>query len=63
MKTQEELNVLKQEFESLSKKLQGLSDDELKTVVGSGALEDYLERMKHYADALNNPEYKYHGGI
>ena len=33
-KTQEELNVLKNEFESLSKKLAELSEDELEQVTG-----------------------------
>ena len=33
-KTQEELNTLKAEYETLNNKLKELSDDELKTVVG-----------------------------
>ena len=35
-KTQEELNVLKNEFESLSKKLAELSEDELEQITGGG---------------------------
>lgn len=34
MKTKEELNALKQEYESLTAKLKELSEDELKIVVG-----------------------------
>ena len=37
MKTKEELNTLKQEFESLTNKLQELTDDELKLVIGGTA--------------------------
>ena len=33
-KTQEELNTLKQEYESLTKKLKELNEDELKQVTG-----------------------------
>ena len=36
-KTKEELNTLKQEFESLTNKLQELTDDELKLVIGGTA--------------------------
>ena len=34
MKTKEELNRLKQEFEELTAKLQGLSEDELNMITG-----------------------------
>lgn len=34
MKTKEELNALKEEVETLSKKLQALSDEELEQVTG-----------------------------
>ena len=37
MKTQEELNELKQECESLANKLKELTDDELKLVIGGTA--------------------------
>ena len=33
-KTKEELNELKQEYESLAKKLKGLTDEELKQITG-----------------------------
>lgn len=36
MKTQEELNQLKQEYESLTAKLSELSEDELNQVTGGG---------------------------
>ena len=34
MKTKEELNTLKEEVETVSKKLRALSDDELEKVIG-----------------------------
>lgn len=37
MKTKEELNVLKKEFESLSAKLAELTEDELKLVTGGAS--------------------------
>lgn len=36
-KTKEELNTLKQEYESLTNKFQELTDDELKLVIGGTA--------------------------
>ena len=38
MKTKEELNALKEEVETVSKKPQALSDDELEQVTGGGML-------------------------
>ena len=45
MKTQEELKALKEEYESLSKKLAELSDEELKLITGG---ENIYE--KHFYD-------------
>lgn len=39
MKTKEELNQLKTEYEALNTKLQELTEDELKQVTGGAALE------------------------
>lgn len=39
MKTQEELNELKQEFETLTNKLKELTDEELKEVAGGSWVE------------------------
>ena len=41
MKTQEELNTLKNEVETLNKKLAELSDEELKQVTGGWDVEEY----------------------
>ena len=41
MKTQEELNALKEEVETVSKKLHELTEEELEQVTGGGPL-DYL---------------------
>ena len=38
MKTQEELNALKEEVETVSRKPQALSDDELEQVTGGGSM-------------------------
>ena len=38
MKTQEELNVLKEEFETLNRKLHELTEEELEQVSGGGAI-------------------------
>ena len=43
MKTKEELNALKNEVESLNKKLAELSEDEMKEVVGGG-LDEWIDR-------------------
>ena len=40
MKTKEELNALKEEFETVSRKLSGLTEEELEQV--SGGAEKYL---------------------
>ena len=58
-KTSEELKQLKQEYESLSNKLKELTEDEFKLVTGSGTIEDYNEKLKHYIDGLINPEEAY----
>lgn len=43
MKTQEELNKLKEEYETLNNKIAELTDDELELVSGGGSA---LERCK-----------------
>ena len=43
MKTKEELNALKNEVESLNRKLAELSEDEMKEVVGGG-LDEWIDR-------------------
>ena len=45
MKTKEELNALKDEFETLNKKLHELTEDELEQVTGGG---DYPEPKGEY---------------
>lgn len=42
MKTKEELNAIKEEYETVKGKLAGLSEDELKKVVGGLKDEDRL---------------------
>ena len=42
-KTQEELNALKEEVETLNKKLKELTEEELNQVTGGG-VESYLDR-------------------
>ena len=44
MKTQEELNAIKEEIENVSKKLRELTEDELKIVTG-GNLEDHIKKL------------------
>lgn len=56
MKTKEELNQLKKDYESLNNKLRELTEDEFELVTGSGVIEDYNEKLKHYLDGLVNPE-------
>lgn len=56
MKTKEELNQLKKDYESLNNKLRELTEDEFELVTGSGVIEDYNEKLKHYLDGLINPE-------
>ena len=58
-KTQEELNQLKQEYESLATKLQELTEDELKQVTGGVAYDDAKSRitMFHKGDCFINTNY------
>ena len=42
-KTKEELNALKEEVETLDKKLRELTDEELKQVIGGGFTGNYAE--------------------
>ena len=50
MKTKEELNALKEELETLNRKLSGLSEEEFKQVIGGGPTTydegSYETRMK-----------------
>ena len=48
MKTKEELNALKNEVETLNKKLSGLTEDELKQVVGGAVPEIPGIERHHY---------------
>ena len=67
MKTKEELNVLKDEVETLNKKLHELTDDELSQVVGgcgagigdydhgmSGIIKKLLESIKEVKEESKN---------
>lgn len=63
MKTKEELNALKGERDTLSKKLSELSEDELNQVVGGSVddlIQSYNDDVRHYMDAILNPEAAYH---
>ena len=55
MKTPEELNALKEEVETLNKKLAELTEEELAQVAGGGFVDD----VRSYADALTNPDWAY----
>ena len=58
MKTKEELNALKEEVETLNKKLAELSEDELKQVSGgvseSGILDNILQELTNWLDKHPN---------
>ena len=62
MKTKEELNALKEEVETLNKKLAELSEEELKQVAG-GSVDDvfqrYNEDISDYLRGLLNPDWAY----
>ena len=45
MKTQEELNTIRQEFADLSAKLQELTDDELNEVTGGDGFADWIRKI------------------
>ena len=51
MKTKEELNVLKETVETISKKLRELTPEELEQVIGGILPKDYYENI-----ILNSPE-------
>ena len=53
MKTEEELNALKEEVETLSKKLAELSEDELKQVAGGGQYSGDLSSEDVYKAMFN----------
>ena len=55
MKTKEELNELKEEYESVKSKLSGLSEDELAQVAG-GSFDGDLQK---YFEGILNPEWAY----
>ena len=48
MKTQEELNALKEEYERLNNKLKELSEEELQEVTGGEGEGEYLYSFKKY---------------
>ena len=50
-KTKEELKILKNEIESLNKKLSELSDDELKEV--TGGIMPFITALKNHASATD----------
>ena len=58
MKTKEELNAMKEEVETLNKKLAELSEDELKQVSGgvseSGILDNILQELTNWLDKHPN---------
>ena len=58
MKTKEELNALKEEVETLNKKLAELSEDELEMVSGgvseSGILDNILQELTNWLDKHPN---------
>ena len=62
MKTKEELNELKEEVETLNKKLAELNEEELAQVAG-GSVDDvyqrYNEDILNYMRGLLNPEWAY----
>ena len=53
-KTKEELNTIKSEYESLNKKLQELSEDELKEVCAGEMIWDIAVKLKEKFDASGN---------
>ena len=53
-KTQEELNTLKQEYESLTTKLEELTEDELKQVCAGGFIWDIAVKQKEKFNILKN---------
>lgn len=55
MKTPEELNALKEEVETLNKKLAELSEDELAQVAGGSVDSD----PQKYLEGILNPEWAY----
>ena len=48
MKTKEELNVLKEEYQSLTIKLRELTDDELKIVTGGFDVPGYSDQKEFH---------------
>ena len=56
-KTKEELNALKEEFETVNKKLVELSEDELKQVTGGNAGSD-IEGLRFSGKQVPLPEAK-----
>ena len=54
MKSKEELNALKEEVETLNKKLQELSEDELQQVSGGRYEEAYSEMLYNILHNLFN---------
>ena len=56
-KTKEELNALKEEFETVNKKLVELSEDELKQVTGGNAGSD-IEGLRFSGKPVPLPEAK-----
>lgn len=51
MKSKEELNIIKEEVETLNKKLQELTEEELEQVVGGSGKAPVLKAGKTHKDA------------
>ena len=58
MKTKEELNALKEEVETLNKKLAELSEDELEQVTGGVIFHKQIGKYCKYCDAETSQTYR-----
>ena len=58
MKTQEELNELKEEYQALTLKLKELSDDELKIVTGGFETPDYNKQFEINVYGKDTPNFE-----
>lgn len=55
-KTKDELSVLKQECETLDKKLGELTDEELEIVLGGGSLSDWFKKIAEQYKKIHRTE-------
>ena len=59
MKTKEELNELKSEFESLTTKIHELSEEELSTIsAGNSDIADFFEKIREGIPSYTKPVLK-----